>query len=186
MECHLGAAANPVKSACDEIIDHRPDRERGNNSLLLELNGIPLENEADSPPVAAEETAPTVIEPATLIAPAAMPSAPVVAVAPAFDPRRRIRELMSIPDRDRTDEAWDELNELEIQTAPGNRIGNQPFAPYNPRAGSGAGSGGAANKNRNNKHKGPRKPGGGGGSGGSGGKPFLGKNNNNSNKPRPT
>ena len=38
-----------------------------------------------------------------------------------IDPRRRIRELMSIPERDRTDEQWDELNELEIRTAPGNR-----------------------------------------------------------------
>ena len=38
-----------------------------------------------------------------------------------IDPRRRIRELMAIPDRDRTDEEWDELNELEIRTAPGNR-----------------------------------------------------------------
>lgn len=38
-----------------------------------------------------------------------------------IDPRRRIRELLAIPDRDRTDEEWDELNELEIRTAPGNR-----------------------------------------------------------------
>ena len=38
-----------------------------------------------------------------------------------IDMRRRIRELQSIPDRDRTDAEWDELNELEIRTAPGNR-----------------------------------------------------------------
>lgn len=38
-----------------------------------------------------------------------------------IDPRRRIRELSAIPERDRTDEQWDELNELEIRTAPGNR-----------------------------------------------------------------
>ena len=38
-----------------------------------------------------------------------------------IDPRRRIRELLAIPDRDRTDAEWDELNELEIRTAPGNR-----------------------------------------------------------------
>ena len=38
-----------------------------------------------------------------------------------LDPRRRIRELQAIPERDRTDEQWDELNELEIRTAPGNR-----------------------------------------------------------------
>ena len=38
-----------------------------------------------------------------------------------IDPRRRIRELLAIPERDRTDEQRDELNELEIRTAPGNR-----------------------------------------------------------------
>jgi len=38
-----------------------------------------------------------------------------------IDIRRRIRELQAIPERDRTDEHWDELNELEIRTAPGNR-----------------------------------------------------------------
>jgi hypothetical protein len=37
------------------------------------------------------------------------------------DMRRRIRELLSIPERDRTDAEWEELNELEIRTAPGNR-----------------------------------------------------------------
>lgn len=46
------------------------------------------------------------------------PSAPA-----APDPRRRMRELLAIPERDRTDAQWDELNELEIQLAPGNRIG---------------------------------------------------------------
>ena len=37
------------------------------------------------------------------------------------DPRRRLRELQAIPDRDRTDEIWDEIVVLEIQLAPGNR-----------------------------------------------------------------
>jgi hypothetical protein len=96
-------------------------------------------------------------EQAPVAAPAAAVPAPAV---PAFDPRRRIRELMSIPERDRTDAEWDELNELEIQTAPGNRSGNaQPYyAPNKP-------GGGFPQKNRN-KGKGPRKPGGGGGQGG--------------------
>lgn len=40
---------------------------------------------------------------------------------PQRDPRRRLRELLAIPDRDRPDELWDELIELEIQLAPGNR-----------------------------------------------------------------
>jgi hypothetical protein len=42
-----------------------------------------------------------------------------------IDMRRRIRELQSIPERDRTDAEWDELNELEIRTAPGNRDHDQ-------------------------------------------------------------
>lgn len=45
-----------------------------------------------------------------------------------FDPRRRLRELLAIPDRDRSDALWDELIELEIQLAPGNRApqGTEP------------------------------------------------------------
>ena len=42
---------------------------------------------------------------------------------PAIDPRRRLRALLAIPERDRTDEQWDEIVELEIQLAPGNRTG---------------------------------------------------------------
>jgi len=72
-------------------------------------------------------------------------STPAPLSTPAFDPRRRIRELLAIPDRDRNDAEWDELNELEIQTAPGNRASGQPFAAYNP----GKPAGGApAGKNR--------------------------------------
>lgn len=37
------------------------------------------------------------------------------------DPRRRLRELLAIPDRERSDALWDELIALEIQLAPGNR-----------------------------------------------------------------
>ena len=44
------------------------------------------------------------------------------------DSRRRLRELLSIPERDRTDEQWDEIIELEIQLAPGNRIGSNDRA----------------------------------------------------------
>jgi hypothetical protein len=43
------------------------------------------------------------------------------ATPPLPDPRRRLRELLAIPDRERTDALWDELIELEIQLAPGNR-----------------------------------------------------------------
>lgn len=68
---------------------------------------------------------------------------------PAFDPRRRIRELLSIPDRDRSDAEWDELNELEIQTAPGNRATGQPFTTYGgPGNKPGGGGGAPVSKNR--------------------------------------
>ncbi len=38
-------------------------------------------------------------------------------------PRARMQELLAIPDRNRTDAEWDELNELEIALASGNRPG---------------------------------------------------------------
>jgi hypothetical protein len=34
---------------------------------------------------------------------------------------RRLRELLAIPERDRSDAVWDEIVSLEIQLAPGNR-----------------------------------------------------------------
>lgn len=37
------------------------------------------------------------------------------------DPRRRLRELLAILERDRTDAVWDEIASLEIELAPGNR-----------------------------------------------------------------
>ena len=58
------------------------------------------------------------------------------------DPRRRLRELLSIPERDRSDAQWDEINELEIQLAPGNRL------PGAPPPGGIAPAGGAAKKFR--------------------------------------
>jgi hypothetical protein len=109
-------------------------------------------------------------------------------------PRARLQELLAVPDRDRTDEQWDEINELEILLAPGNREG----APMpGARRGAGPMHSGRRNEMRgsdmpggqpkpmpgmpgNNPqgkrqgkkfHRGPRKggPGGGGGGGGGGG-----------------
>jgi len=45
------------------------------------------------------------------------------------DPRRRLRELLAIPDHQRTDAIWDEIIELEICLAPGNRIQGAPADP---------------------------------------------------------
>ena len=85
---------------------------------------------------------------------------------PANDNKRRLRELLSIPERDRTDEQWDEIIELEIQLAPGNRVS---AADHGTGPGSGAGGGmghnkpsGQAKKHRprsnNNRRPRPNKP----------------------------
>ncbi len=44
---------------------------------------------------------------------------PVEPQAP--DPRRRLRELLATPERERSDAVWDEIIALEIELAPGNR-----------------------------------------------------------------
>ncbi len=40
-----------------------------------------------------------------------------------ISPRLRLQELLAIPERQRTEAQWDEINELEIMLAPGNREG---------------------------------------------------------------
>ncbi|MCF8177160.1 MAG: hypothetical protein K9J74_01510 [Sulfuritalea sp.] len=59
---------------------------------------------------------------------------------PPQDPRRRLRELLAIPDHQRTDAIWDEIIELEICLAPGNRIQGAPAEPGR-RQGQGQGQG---------------------------------------------
>jgi hypothetical protein len=64
---------------------------------------------------------------------------------PPISPRQRLQELLAIPEGQRTDAQWDELNELEIKLASGNRPDNPeqgarrnaPNNPGNPRPGSG-------------------------------------------------
>jgi hypothetical protein len=45
------------------------------------------------------------------------------------DPRRRLRELLAVPERDRTDAVWDEIASLEIELAPGNRLASPQSDP---------------------------------------------------------
>jgi len=71
---------------------------------------------AEATPVSAVQQQEEVATTVEVEAEASRPAAP-----PLPDPRRRLRELLAIPDRDRTDALWDELIELEIQLAPGNR-----------------------------------------------------------------
>lgn len=100
--------------------------------------------------------------------PESPPENPPVAVPPN-DNRRRLRELLSIPERDRTDEQWDEIIELEIQLAPGNRIsGNEPSGtpgrgPMSHGKSGGGGGGGAGQQQKkhrprtNNNNRRPRQ-----------------------------
>lgn len=41
----------------------------------------------------------------------------------SMSPRLRLQALLAVPERQRTEAEWDELNELEIMLAPGNREG---------------------------------------------------------------
>jgi|GEM_PF-1175459 len=61
-------------------------------------------------------------------------------------PRSRMQALLAIPDNQRTEEQWDELHELEITLAPGNRIGHQE--KLNPSGGQGR-TGGRSNPGGN-------------------------------------
>jgi hypothetical protein len=44
-------------------------------------------------------------------------------------PRRRLQELLAIPERQRTDAQWDEINELEITLASVNRAETRDSGP---------------------------------------------------------
>ena len=89
---------------------------------------------------------------------------------PPNDNRRRLRELLSIPERDRSDEQWDEIIELEIQLAPGNRIsgndspgsgGGQGMRQGKPGGGGGGAPGQQQKKNhrpRTNNNNNNRRP----------------------------
>jgi hypothetical protein len=62
-----------------------------------------------------------------------------------ISPRLRLQALLAIPDRQRTDAEWDELNELEIKLASSNREGtpeqgarwNRPATGGQPQPSSG-------------------------------------------------
>jgi len=95
-----------------------------------------------------------------------------------LSPRRRLQTLLAIPDNQRTEAQWDEIVELEITLAPGNREdgpgrdmrtappaqqnrkpnrpaggGNSSGGGNNTGAGGGGGGGGGLKS-----HKSPRKP----------------------------
>jgi hypothetical protein len=84
-----------------------------------------------------------------------------------MSPRQRMQALLAIPERQRTDAQWDELIELEIMFAPGNREGAPQPGRRNQNAGQGghpkqggSGGGGAQHGKKSGKkfHKRPPKP----------------------------
>jgi hypothetical protein len=82
-----------------------------------------------------------------------------------MSPRQRLQALLAIPERQRTDAQWDELIELEIMFAPGNREGAPQPGRRNPNAPPGGGGhnkpggGGPHGKKSGKKfHKRPPKP----------------------------
>ena len=98
----------------------------------------------------------------------------------ATSPRARMQELLAVPENQRTEEQWDELNELEIMLAPGNREGAPPQnqnarQPSASPAGHAKPNPGRQGKNPSKKfHRRFRKGGGGGAGGGGGGAPPQG------------
>ena len=98
------------------------------------------------------------------------PEIPEAPVNPPQDIRRRLQQLLSIPERDRTDAQWDEIVELEIRLAPGNRAdaGSPAGAPRRDNNNSGRSPSGQP-KSRHpqklkhfggpgNKHRKPKPP----------------------------
>lgn len=94
--------------------------------------------------------------------------------------RRRLKELLAIPEAQRTDPQWDEIIELEVQLAPGNRIGapmpgSQPQQQRKQQGGRNFGgggqgkSGGGFQNRKKNKKPSQGQGQGGGGQGGQGG-----------------
>lgn len=84
---------------------------------------------------------------------------------PSQSPRARMQELLAIPDRNRTDAEWDELNELEIALASGNRPGApDPQSRSIHQRPNNGGSGRMQQAGGGNRPQGQNKgPGGGGG-----------------------
>jgi len=64
----------------------------------------------------------------------------------SVSPRQRLKELLAISERQRTDAQWDEINELEIVLASANRVEarepnvrrNAPVPAGQPKSGGGA------------------------------------------------
>ena len=105
-------------------------------------------------------------------------------------PRDRLKQLLAIPERQRTEEEWDELNELEIMFAAGNRDTGQGYrdSGHDGRGNRDPGHGqrGGNPQQGQGQGQGQRKPDGGPGGGGArkGQRKFHKKPKKNNNPPR--
>lgn len=81
-----------------------------------------------------------------------------------ISPRQRLQVLLAIPERQRTDAEWDEINELEISLTPANReVTPEQRVPRNNTVDAGRPNlnAGARDKKPSRKpHKRPHKVGG--------------------------
>lgn len=90
-----------------------------------------------------------------------LPTSPLPTSPQPTSPRQRLNTLLAIPERERTDAEWDEINELEIILAPGNREDaprqsqSQPQQPR--RNNTGAAPNGFAKPATGTPHKKPFK-----------------------------
>jgi hypothetical protein len=86
-------------------------------------------------------------------------------------PRQRLQALLAVPERERTDAQWDEINELEIMLAPGNREGapnpglqhqggrrNGPSPMGHSHSNNPNGGGGGGGKNKRSGKKFHKRP----------------------------
>ena len=80
--------------------------------------------------------------------------------AQSTSPRARLQALLAIPDRQRTDAEWDELNELEIMLATGNREGapQQSSRGNVPAPGGRLGPGGGPHNDKRPRRKFHQRP----------------------------
>ena len=86
---------------------------------------------------------------------------PVIDAPQPVPPRQRLQELLAIPERQRTEAQWDEINELEIKLASGNRQDNSqqgqrrnaPNTGGHPRPGGGGGQQGKRPFKFGDKHR---------------------------------
>ena len=77
--------------------------------------------------------------------------------AQPISPQRRLQELRAVPERQRTDAQWDELNELEIMLASANRADGPD--PNVRRDGGGGGGGGQQRRGNWGRGSKPGNPG---------------------------